>query len=356
MTDLDNLVKIKKLDQYGVLESIDLFAEQCRQTWTDMKKLKFPDTFKKAKNIVVCGMGGSRFTPRTIKELYADKILVPYEIIDDYSLPQYVDHDTLVVLSSYSGTTEEVVSCGKQALSRHALLTGITKGGTVKKLLDDSGNMGYYFVEKYNPCHQPRIGGGYMLFGHLGLLVKNGLLKLSEDEIDQAISFMSQSATKFKANVTTDKNHAKKLALQLKDKHPFIIASGFLRGFANGFANQINENAKMISDYRYIPELNHHLMEGLKKPDLLHKNGIFVMILSDLYEESIQKRFKITQEIVQKQGLQVLNIDLKGKSKLDQTLYAFCLSGYATYYLAMLYDRDPVKIPWVDYFKEKLAQ
>ncbi|MBI4065476.1 hypothetical protein HY409_03865 [Candidatus Gottesmanbacteria bacterium] len=358
MTNLDDVAAMKRLDPSGVLESTGMFADQCKQAWEEASAIKFPKSYDHIYNVVICGMGGSRFTPRTIKELFRDRIKEPYEINEDYTLPSYVDKDTLVILSSFSGTTAEVLSCGQEALRRGARITGVMKNGESKiaSFLKSNGVTGYFFDPKFNPCGQPRIGGGYLLMGHAGLLKSLRLLDLNDSEVTNAIDFARTFSTLLMANVTTDKNQAKQLANTLLDTHPFIVTSEFLRGFGNGFANQINETAKMISDPRFIPELNHHLMEGLKRPESLHQNGLFVFILSKLYSNVIQKRFRITKEVVEKQNVKNLEISLTGPSKLAQVLESYTLSGYTTFYMAMRYDTDPVAIPWVDYFKTQLAK
>lgn len=346
MTNLDDVAAMKKLDPKGVLESTAMFPDQCKQAWREASVIQFPPSYQPIYNIVVCGMGGSRFTPRTIKELFADRIKEPYEIVEDYTLPAYVDKDTLVVLSSYSGTTEEVLSCGQDAIKRGAKVTAVSQRASVP--------VGYLFDPKHNPCGQPRIGGGYMLMGHLGLLKALKLIDIDEKEVIEAISFARETGKRYGALVPTEKNAAKQLALLLKDTHPFIVTSEFLRGFGNGFANQINETAKMISDPRHIPELNHHLMEGLKRPETLRQSGLFLFFLSSFYSKAIQKRYSITKEVVERQNVKTHSIKLVGKSKLAQVLEAFTLSGFTTFYMAMLYDTDPVAIPWVDYFKKHL--
>jgi glucose/mannose-6-phosphate isomerase len=356
MKTLDNVDEMKKLDPSNVLGSIDLFPDQCLTAWNEASKVEFPQNYKQAANIVVCGMGGSRFTPKTIRELFFKEITVPYEIVDSYDLPGYVNEHSLVILSSYSGSTEEVISCGEQALEKKALLTGLAHGGKVIDLLK-SNNLPYYqFDAKANPCGQPRVGGGYLLMGHLAFLSSLGFLHISQNEVISAIEYAQIQAKTLNANVPTEKNSAKQLAILLKDKHPFLIAGEFLRGAVNGFANQINETAKMISDFRYIPELNHHLMEGLMRPDTLHQNGLFVFLNSSLYSEKIQKRFVISKDVVEKQHVSTHVIELMGKTKLAQVLELFTLSGHTTFYLAMLYDTDPVAVPWVDYFKAQLAK
>jgi glucose/mannose-6-phosphate isomerase len=356
MDTLDSVEQMKKLDPSNVLGSIDLFPDQCLAAWRESSKIKFPETYRQINNVVVCGMGGSRFTPRTIKELYADSISVPYEIVDGYDLPGYVNENSLVILSSYSGSTEEVISCGNQAIKRKALLTGTAHGGKVIELLKQLDCPFYQFDARFNPCGQPRIGGGYLLMGHLAFLSSLGFLHISEKDVISSIDFSRTVSVLLKSSIPTSKNQAKQLAELLKDTHPFLIAGEFLRGAVNGFANQINETAKMISDFRYIPELNHHLMEGLMRPETLHQNGLFIFINSPLYSEKIQKRFAITKDVVEKQKVKTHKITLSGDTQLSQVLELFVLSGYTTFYLAMLYDTDPVAIPWVDYFKAQLAK
>jgi glucose/mannose-6-phosphate isomerase len=356
MNNLDDAAEMKKKDPAGVLESTAMFADQCAQAWEESKKTIFPDTYKHVKNIVVCGMGGSRFTPKSVGACFRKKITVPYEMCEDYTVPGYVNDESLVILSSYSGTTEEVLLAGEDALKKGAKLAGICNGGKIAQLLQDNNAPAYIFDPKYNPSGQPRVGGGYLLMGHLGLLQTLGFVSVDEKEVQRAIDYARATAKKFAADIKTKENYAKQLALQLKDKHPFIITAEFLKGFGNGFANQINENAKMISDCRYISELNHHLLEGLKSPESLHTNGLFVFVLSHCYSKPIQKRFAITKGVVIKQGVGVLDITLTGSDKLSQMLEAFTISGFATFYMAMLYDVDPVAIPWVDYFKAQLAK
>ena len=355
MNTLDSIEEMKKLDPSNVLGSIDMFPDQCLTAWTDASKITFPDTYKQAKNIVVCGMGGSRFTPKTIRELFFKEITIPYEIVDGYDLPGYVNEQTLVILSSYSGSTEEVLSCAELSLTKKAMLTGLAHGGSVIELLKTNNLPYYQFDAKYNPCGQPRVGGGYLLMGHLAFLSTLGFLAISQNDVAPAIEFARTFGVALKGTVPTENNSAKQLALLLKDKHPFLIAGEFLRGAVNGFANQINENAKMISDFRYIPELNHHLLEGLMRPGTLRQNGLFVFLNSSLYSDKIQKRFAVTKEVVEKQKVATFGIELTGKTTLAQVLELFSLSGYTTFYLAMLYDTDPVSIPWVDYFKKQLA-
>jgi len=327
-----------------VLDSINSFPDQSLSAWQESSVLKFPDSYRQISNILVCGMGGSRFTPLTIKHLFSQEIKLPYEIIDDYFLPNYAHEHSLVVLSSYSGTTEEVISCANQAKARNCRIVQVS----TKPIIDVPG---YIFdPTQFNPSQQPRLGNGYLLFAHLGLLYSLNLIDLNPKQILNSIQFARKiSLTR---TLTTQ---AKNLAKQLKDSYPFIVCAEFLKGFANGFANQLNENSKMISDFHYLSELNHHLLEGLSRPETLQQNGLFIFFNSYFYSPQIRKRLFLTQEVVSKQKIKTIIISLAGPDKLSQVLEAFLISGLTTYYLAKIYGVDPINIPWVNFFKSKLS-
>ena len=214
----------------------------------------------------------------------------------------------------------------------------------------------YQFTPTHNPCGQPRIGGGYLLMGHLGLLKALHLVDIEEKRLPKLLLTLARLPGNTQKIFPRRKIPQKQLAVTLDGTHPFIITAEFLKGFGNGFANQLNETAKMISDPRIIPELNHHLMEGLAHPDSMKSNGLFVFFTSRFYSPQVQKRFTITKTVVEKQGIQTKEIPLTGPTPLAQVLEAYTLSGFTTFYAAMLHDIDPVAIPWVDYFKEQLSR
>lgn len=332
-------------DSQEVEKSLELFPEQLLQAWNDVKNIKI--TQSDCQNIIVCGMGGSRFTPMTIKYLFADRIKLPYEIIDGYHLPSYSNEKTLVILSSYSGTTEEVISCANEAIARNCKVSSVTSGREIAKMSKDNGWDSYIFNPINNPSGQPRLGGGYMLMGHAGLLKSYGLLDLSDEEVITAVEYIK--------DIKKDDQRIKEVTEFMKDKIVYLIASEHLRGFVNGFANQINENAKAISDFRIISELNHHLMEGLANPNYFKKSAGFVFIESKFYSERIQKRYPLTKEVIEKQGIPTFELNLDGPDKLAQVLEGFVISGYSTYELSKYYKVDALKIPWVDYFKKALS-
>lgn len=353
MNILDDIRQIKKLDKSNVLESIDSFPQQCLQALNEIEKLNIPSWENKVKNIVVCGMGGSAFAPEIIKTLFSQEIKLPYEIVRNYNLPFYVNENSLVIASSYSGNTAETLSCAQGALKRKAQVMVLTNNGQLADLLKKEELHGYVFVEKHNPCHQPRVGAGYMVCGHLGLLIKSNLVKTSFEEIKKAIK---NTKNVYQMSLGFEKNLAKKMAFKIKDKFVFLVTSEFLEGAIHGFANQLNETAKTNSVYHYIPELNHHRMEGLKYPLEFKKMAVFLFYPSLFYDKRNQVRYQITKRVIEKNDYQTLEFKSQALDKISQTFETIIFNSYLSFYLAILNKVDPSKIPWVDYFKAELKK
>lgn len=357
MISLDNkplILKIQGGDK--VLRSINNLHLQINQAFNETLRINWPKEYKKVDSLVFAGMGGSRFPAIIVNELFKEKIIKPIIINDNYQLPGFVNQKTLVVLSSYSGTTEEVLTMAEQAKKRKAKITGITKGGSLVDFLKNNRFPYYCFNPVYNPSDQPRIGFGYAVGAIIGLLFGLGFLKINKKTVELAVKKLGFFIKNFSIENLTKTNPAKKLALTIYQQYPFFIVAEFLTGVGNAIANQTNETAKNISDFRVIPELNHHLMEGLKHPDNIKKTLVFVFFNSTLYSPSIQKRFKITNEVVKKNKIKTINYQLNGKNKIEQVFELMALGSFVSMYLSALYQENPSVIPYVDYFKKRLAE
>lgn len=346
MVNLNDVDEIKKLDPKNVLGSTGMFVDQCRQIWEEGKKVIFPEGYRQIKNIVVCGMGGSSYGGRISLPLFKDQLKVPIYTNDDYHLPAYVNEDTLIILSSYSGTTEETLSCGREGLERKARITGLTSGGQLGEFLKNNNLPTLIFDPKYNPSGQPRLGTGYTVFGAISILNQLGLVVINDDVVAMLDSLEKQQEQ--------IKNKAIEIAKLVYGKIPVIFAAEFLKGNAYIIRNQCNETAKSFSAFSELPDLNHHLMEGLKNPTDKKLTALFIP--SDLYSDVLKKRVKLTQDVVEKNGVPCLEYEAEGDSKLSQMLNVLSFGGYFALYLAFLYGQDPSVIPWVDYFKEQLEK
>ncbi len=353
---LDDLTKIKKLDSQNMLGSLQLLGKQVEQVWEVAQKLKVPVNHSKTDRIVVLGMGGSALGADVIKRMYAEELRVPLEVVNDYHLPRMVNNKTLVVASSYSGNTEEVISGAKEAKKRKVKLLVITSGGKLGTWAKKNNIPALVFPTDNNPCKSPRMGIGYSIVGQIVLFSKAGLLRLSQKKVKEVVKTIALYDTKYGTLTPLKENTAKQVARKTVNKSIWYIASEHLIGNAHVAANQMNENGKRFAGYFTIPELNHHLLEGMINPISNKKELLFVTIESELYDKRTQKRYSVTKKVLKKTNINYTEYECKEADKLLQVCEVLVFASYLSYYSAILKKIDPTDIPFVDYFKKQMKK
>lgn len=355
VVNLSNRASIATLDEENMLGSIESLGLQLEHAWADTRDIFFTPT-SEITNVVVAGMGGSGLGADVIKHLFVNQLTLPFDYVHSYSLPAYVNEHTLVILSSYSGTTEEVLACGQDALDKGAQIMAITSGGTLANLAREHGWPVYVIDPKFNPSNQPRMAIGYSVVGIMGLVERAGLLPISASEIKELSVTIADQVAKCTVEVPESDNLAKKLAFLQVDKQAILIASEFLEGAIHVSTNQANENGKTMTIYAVVPELNHHLMEGLANPLQEKDHTVALLVQSGLYAHKNQVRMDLTNQIFTKAGFETFEIKLSAQSKQAQVWELITILAFANFYLAMLYGINPSPIPMVEHFKELLAK
>ncbi len=338
---------IKKIDPQNTVESTELLVRQCKVAWEEVNALKFNLDTSSIKNIVFCGMGASIYGALVVKALLGLELLYPIEIISDYHLPAYVGEDTLVILTSYSGTTEEVLSCADEAKGKGAKMLVLTKGGQLAHFATTHNLPAYIFDGRFNPSGVPRLGNGYTILGLLGLLNKASIITLEEKEITNAIVRLEGKLPEIKKQALNDFEF-------FEGKIPIIFSAEHLSGNAQILRNQFNETSKTFSAYYLIPDLNHHLMEGLQFPS--HHNLHFLILNSPNYSPKIKKRIELTMDVIEQNKHQLNGFLTSGQTVYDDFLETLVYGSFLTLYLALRYDQNPAVNPWVDWFKQKLKE
>jgi glucose/mannose-6-phosphate isomerase len=355
--NLDSQNTYKKLDKHFVGKSIKLLPDQIAQVLADSAAIKIPEEYKKCTKILVNGMGGSSLGAYMVKAIFAKELKVPFSVESGYVLPGYVDKDTLYIIISYSGTTEEPISTYEEAKKRGAKILVIAEDSpktVLYNLVKKEKIPGYIFTSTNNPSGQPRLGVGYTVFGIIALLMRTNLISINENEIKKYVNNLKSASKNLAVSKPTKNNAAKKIAIAMVGRTPILVGAEHLTGNLHALRNQINECAKQFSAYLTLPDLNHYAMEGLINPKLNKKNLLFLFIDSDLYHPRVQMRAKLTKQVVAKNGIKVISHKLRGATKLEQALEMLQLGSWISYYLGIANSVDPVKIPWVDWFKKEL--
>jgi glucose/mannose-6-phosphate isomerase len=325
------------------LKSIELLEEQIKQAYQESKKIKLPKSYNQVNKVVTCGMGGSQLGVDLVRHLFRQEIKVPIIQVKGYNLPKFIDSRSLVFLISYSGNTEEVITIANNVKKQKAKVVVISSNGKLAKLAQKQNIPAYIFDPINNPSGQPRLGTGYMIGSFLVILKKLRLIGLTDSDFKEIVK------------VQNLKLEAQDYSKKLKDKIPVIITSEFLQGNAHIIANQINEAAKQLALYYSIPELNHHLLEGLTFPKINEKNLYFVFFYSQDYHQRNQMRYKITQKILTKQKIPFVQIKFTG-GKVSQSMKMLKFGSLLSFYLSIINKVDPNRIPWVNFFKKQLSK
>jgi glucose/mannose-6-phosphate isomerase len=342
-------------DQRKVAESIALLPQQIKDILNQAEGFKFPAGYQDINQVVINGMGGSNLGARIIASVFKDEAKLPILVEPGYQVPGYVDSHTLYIISSYSGSTEEPLSTLAEAKARGAKIVGLTESGKNKlsSLLEADGLPVFKFNPDLNPSGQPRLGLGYAIFALLALLAKAGVIKINDQEITAIILALEKNNKLLQAKDGTS-NPAKQIAKKIYGKEIVLVGAEFLEGSLHAWRNQFCETSKNFASYLVLPDLNHYALEGLANPPQNRKDVLFVFLASQLYRPRLKKRLALTEEIVGKNKIKLLEITLKGKTKLAQAAEILQLGSWVTFYLALANKVDPVSINWVNYFKNKL--
>jgi glucose/mannose-6-phosphate isomerase len=306
--------------------------------------------FQDITNVILAGMGGSALPGVFLRAWPGTK--VPFEIVRDYDLPDYVDQHTLFISSSYSGNTEETLAALAAAESRGAQIVVLSAGG---KLAD-------YAKKKQYPLFlipsgiQPRMSSFYFLTAFIQILEPLGLIAEGKKaELQAAGEWLKDQTAQWKVDVPTPDNPAKKLALELFGKSIVVYSGPKLFPAANKWKICMNENAKNVAWTNQYSEFNHNEFVGWTSHPT-QKPYAVVEIRSNLEHPRIQKRFEVTERLLS--GLRPAPeiVEPKGETLLQQLLWTCNYGDYVSLYVALLNGLNPTPVELVEKLKLLLDQ
>lgn len=296
-------------------------------------------------DVLVVGMGGSWMAGSLVRE--AGLCKVPIAIHRGYGLPAAsLPKTTLVVASSFSGNTEEVLSAYDAARAARLPLLGISAGGTLKERCVSDG-IPFVSIPADPPTMQPRSATGYQV-GILARLLAN--LGVASEGAVEALEGLEPRLTAF---MDTARERGEALVPPLEHATPIIYASDRFQDVARIWKIKFNENAKTPAFWNVFPELNHNEMIGWSNP-----HGAFhVILLRDADDHPrVQKRFDITRSLLQEKGVSASVVPLEGNSLVEKIFSALLVGDWASYTLALALGVDPSPVPMVEELKRRLKE
>jgi glucose/mannose-6-phosphate isomerase len=349
--DLDNPTTYSPLDRDGMLRKIKEFPSLCQQAWDLAMQFDLPKDFIDFDKVVVLGMGGSAIGGDLVSSIALMGSHVPIMVSRGYDLPGYVDKHTLVIANSYSGNTEETLTCYEQSLKTDARKLAITTGGKLKQIALGNGTP----VFLYDYKSPPRAALPYSFMPLLCFLTKLRILDERNFNIKEMILALQTQQEQISEDIPLGKNEAKKLAADLQGHLAVIYGAETLTEVAHRWKTQINENSKAWAFYETFPELNHNSVVGYEFPTILTKNIFVVMLVSSFFNSRVQLRYDIVSRMLETAKINFRTAHSYGNNRLNEMMSLVLLGDYVSYYLALLNETDPTPVRTIDHLKEELA-
>ncbi len=303
-----------------MIEEIQTLSSQFKTE----RKFDLPDY----RDVVIAGMGGSGIAGLIFSEIYNN---IPVRNVSGYHIPESADEETVFIGISYSGNTEETISCFKEAEKAGCRTYAITSGGKLSTMCNNT-----LLVPK---GLQPRSALGHLL----SPLIRSFLPERVSD-LDEASEIAS----------AVDRNRAapEKTAVEVvqSGKIPLILGYPPLASTAYRWQTQFNENAKMMAFSLVFPELDHNAIVGLggSKPS----DHLFFMHFGGA-DGRISKRIQYTLDLA---GVESLEIPASGVSDLAKAVHFLHYGDYLSYYSGMKRGADPREVNIIENLKKRLAQ
>lgn len=294
-------------------------------------------------SVIICGMGGSGIGGKIVLEWLEESLNIPCVAHNSYGLPNFAGKDTLVIISSYSGNTEETLSAMEVALAKECNLGCITSGG---KVLDWAKRYSIPYI-KINGGLPPRSQFGQSVVQLCRILESFELIAPSiYSKLHAATKILKESAHYIQSE-------AKKIAEVINGTIPIIYSGSGYEGVAIRWRQQIGENSKMLCWHHHFPEMNHNDLVGWEGGN---ENFSVVLLRNEDDAQRVKLRMNICKNIFEEKGAQIVSVDSKGSSKLERGMYLVNLGDWVSLHLAEMNGTDPVDIKNIDFLKNKLSE
>lgn len=324
----------------------DLIAQKVKQLNEAIEigeNIQFSPAQREINKILLCGLGGSGIGGAIVSQLLKKALKVPFICVNDYNVPAFVDENTLIIASSYSGNTEETIAAVEEGMSKNAEICVVSSGGQLVEMAKDNG-WNHAIVPG---GEQPRAMLAYSIVQQLYLLERYQLISgtyLSDLKAVPALIEKEDAAMQAEA---------KQLAQKIHNHLPVIYADSSFGGVATRFKQQINENSKELCWDHVLPEMTHNELVGWAGG----KEFIAPIYLATDYDhERTTHRWNISKEIIGKYTSTISEIHAKGDSQLAQVFYLIHITDWVSWYLSDIKKVDPSEVEVIHYLKGEMAK
>ncbi len=325
--------------EYGhMYEAIKKFNEQ----FSYQPEINNIENLKRGNGFVVVGMGGSALAPILVQIFKPEIDLLIHK---DYGLPVKpieVLKNKLIILSSYSGNTEETIEAFNQAKEKNLNMAVIAVGG---KLLSLAVENSIPYIKLPDTGIQPRSALGYSIKAFMKFM-----------NLEDGLGDISKLKEELKPDIYEE--IGKDLANDLKNYIPIIYTSNKNSAIGYNWKIKLNETGKIPSFCNVLPELNHNEMTSFDPNDksyLLSKNFYFILIKDEKDNPKVINRMEVLEKLYKDRNFKVRVLDIKGENIWLKIFSSLLIADFCAYYIADIYGLESEKVPMVEEFKKLIT-
>ena len=334
-----NSEELQRIDSEKMYQVYDKWPEIAKASFeVDLEKIHVKDI----DHIVFAGMGGSGTIGEVMSSLLS-KDDIHVSVVKGYLLPKTVDSNTLVVLTSISGNTDETLTILSNNLKSNAKFIAFSSGGKLQEL-SQKNNISHYTVPEY---HSPRASFPAYLYSIINVLLD--ILPIKRTDVTESFLKLDEVKNEINSYNLNDKNNALKLAKWISGI-PLMYYPWGLQSAAIRFKNSMQENAKMHVMIEDVIEACHNGIVAWDKP----KNMLPILIQGKDDYVKTKERWKIIKELFREKGISYKEIFSQEGSILNKLVCLIYLLDYASIYNAIISKTDPSPIKSIDFIKKKL--
>jgi len=318
----------------AMIESLLQFLDQFDYT----PEIINEEHFNSYSRFILNGMGGSH--------LHADLLTALDPSLDltvrsTYGIPEHSTDDTLLIASSHSGNTEEVIDFAHNALEANRPLVCIATGGS---LIDFAHEHDVPYIQMPDTGIQPRTALGFALLA---------LVKVVKPERVDEIKALKETF-----DVEGARLQGEEIAERLRDHFPVINASVDNTSIAYNWKIKCNETGKIPSFYNIFPELNHNEMQGFDVAESnkhISERIKFIFIRDDRDHDRISRRMDVCGSQYEERGFDVISTHLSGDHYLTRAFNSLLTADWMALKIAEIYGTEPEEVPMIEEFKDRIA-
>jgi glucose/mannose-6-phosphate isomerase len=351
MHNLDDRAGLPAVDPSGMLEIVRSLPRQLREGWRAGRAAGLGLLRARPAHVIFAGLGGSAIGGDLAAAAIGPTLPVPFVVVRDANLPSYTGPQSLLIASSYSGETNEILEAADSAVSRGARVLVITSGGRLAALAESRGQA----VVRIPGGLPPRAALGYLLAPVLAALEGWEVCGPCAADVEEAAQVTEVLGRQMDADVPEERNAAKRLAGRFAGRIPVVYAaSPEAEPAARRWKGQFNENSKTVAAWNVFPELAHNEVVGWGAPDEIVRLLEVVVLFTGAETERTKRLVTAAREAMPGAGAGVSEIVGCGESRLARLLSLVLVGDLTSVYLAYLRGVDPTPIEAITTLKQRV--